>query len=266
MNSFIEKTAMALVPEPFREFVPYVSPTALRVIHRDRVASLALEATLESISESAHRETVKKARLFQSRRGAGTRLQVVDKIPEPLSVRSLSETQRQEIGERILEAYFSCLHSNHPLPLDFRPKHFHWNATEETLEWMPSRLQSPLSDDFQIRLTSLYSGFFRDDPAATARGIELYAWKTEAEAGYLARVETLMREHFGDARSKQVRFEIQHFRRTFQLVFEEAVRSRAKLHPELTLVGTALAGLYVTLESLNVPLDVAKTYRTVVGL
>jgi hypothetical protein len=76
-------------------------------------------------------------------------------------------------------------------------------------------------------------------------------------------MEALMRKHFGDAESSAVSFSIAHFRSTFHLVFEEAIASKSRFHPELPFIGAALAGLYVTLEKIGVPLNVARAYSKV---
>jgi hypothetical protein len=44
-------------------------------------------------------------------------------------------------------------------------------------------------------------------------------------------------------------------------IFRETADSKAKLHPELTFLGVALVGLYLTLEQLQVPLDPRQAFE-----
>jgi len=67
--------------------------------------------------------------------------------------------------------------------------------------------------------------------------------------------------HFGSA--GETRFQVAHFRSTFESIFTEVAESGAKLHPELTFLGVELVGLYLTLESLNVPLDARAAFEQV---
>jgi hypothetical protein len=108
---------------------------------------------------------------------------------------------------------------------------------------------------------ALYEGFYRQDQAALANGIELYSWDSRPLAGFAQRIERLLREHFGPGDEGALRFSIANFRSTFDRIFREADDSKAKLHPELTFLGVALVGLYLTLEQLQVPLDPRQAFE-----
>lgn len=255
----------ALVPEPFREFLPYASPNAVRVIHFAQVGQAVGRAAVRSLSESAHRENVERIARdpFFSRSGIAVS---VERRPDSgAALSSFSEAERIEIGNSILRVYFGCLRGEIDFPLDFRPSHFEWDSDGRRLKWYPSRLASPLDPEFRSALCSLYRGFFEDDPEASRRGLGLYAWKTPVDARYFEKVEEVLRAHFGDARSEPILFSMEHFKQSFKRLFDVAIAERAKLHPELSLIGVGLAGLYVSLEELGVPLDVRSAYRSVFG-
>jgi len=104
------------------------------------------------------------------------------------------------------------------------------------------------------RLRSLYAGFYEADSERLAEGLELYQWKCRPSPGFAARMQHLLQSHFGPA-AGQVEFAVSHFRSTFDAIFKEAAQSQACFHPDLTFLGVELVGLYLTLESLAVPLD-----------
>lgn len=258
--SFTERAALLLVPKPFQEFLAYVSPSALRVIHKDKVLGLALDIVGRTLSRGDYdrdcaiwKAAVEKANL---------EVDVVDKIETPLSLAPV--TDGKLIGERILEVYFLLIHAEVPLDLDLRPNHFGWNSETKRLLWCPSRLRHRRSAEFHARVVDLYRGFFADDRVAAGRGLELYRWDSAPADGYDERMESLLRIHFGDVRSGPIRFDMKHFKETFHLSFEEAIRSKSRFHPELTFLGTALAGLYVTLGGLDIALDVRSAYEKIV--
>ncbi|RYZ88443.1 MAG: hypothetical protein EOP04_09385 [Proteobacteria bacterium] len=54
---------------------------------------------------------------------------------------------------------------------------------------------------------------------------------------------------------------MKHFKETFGLIFQEAIASKSKFHPELSFLGATLATLYVTLELLDQELPVREIYQ-----
>ncbi len=259
--SFIEDAIARLVPGPFKEFLPFVSPSALKVIHKEKVLSLALEITGRAVTRNRYEE--EHARIAESlgRSNLKNKIQVTKVSEKKLSIENLSSEQKKLIGETILELYFLMIHQPVALYLDLRAGAFSWDSATQILHWHPSHIFHLRTPEFLKRVQDLYKGFFEGTRDATERGLGLYRWDAKPSEGFDARIEVLMRKHFGDATSKAVHFKITHFKETFHLVFEEAIRSKSRFHPELTFLGAALAGLYVTLELLGEPLDVAKSYQ-----
>lgn len=249
-----EAWAAKVAPAPFREFLAYASPTALKVIRPAQVLRRAWEvASHVSTPNERAREA---ARLSTSIANAGLdqKLRVATEQGAPLDVESLTDPERRLVGQRVLTLYFHQLYWDGPLFLDLRPKHLSWSSERQQLSFYPSSLWCRPDGDFMQRLRSLYEGFYEEQPPKMARGLELYQWECDATPGFSARMERLLREHFGGS-SEETRFAIGHFRSTFEAIFREAARSRACLHPDLTFLGVELVGLYLTLESLGVPLD-----------
>jgi len=260
-----ESWAARLGPEPFRDFLPYTSASALKVIHVKQVLSRALSVAQHVSDESARARAT--LRLQESLRAAGF-AELLEISPEPVSglvVSGLSEADREVIGERVLALYFHLLVREGPLFLDLRPRHFSWAPGRRTLRFYPSSLWCEPEPAFMQRLRALYAGFYRNDEEALAQGIELYRWHSSPSDGFATRVEGLLRNHFGSTDGSPVRFLVSHFRATFEAIFREVANSRAKLHPDLTFLGVELVGLYLTLESLNVALHVQPAFEKARG-
>lgn len=249
-----ESWAARLAPEPFRDFLQYASPSALKVIHTQQVLRRALEVA-QHLSRPAERaQQAERLRASLEQAGLSAELKIAEQPVTRLDTAGLSEAERALIGQRVLALYFHQLHGDGPLFLDLRPRHFCWSSERQELSFYPSGLWCRPDAEFMSRLRSLYSGFYDADPSKLAQGLELYRWECEPSPGFSARMEALLRQHFGVGQSGEMPFAIAHFRATFDAIFKEAAGSRARLHPDLTFLGVELVGLYLTLESLSVPL------------
>jgi len=255
-ESLKRAAAEKLVPAPFREFLPYVSANALGVIHKEKVLGLALDIVGKYVSGRQFEDDVRETTKFFD----SPRFSVVERLDETTPLGELLPEDRSLAGVAILEIYFRMIRFPIPLYLDLRPGGFGWDPAHSRLLWKPNRLRLHPSEEFRDRVRNLYRGFFIDDSEATKRGVELYRWESSPSDGFDSRIGALLAQHFGDARHSHIRFDTVHFRRTFALIFDEAIRSESRFHPELTFLGTALAGLYVSLKTIAEPLDVAKAY------
>jgi hypothetical protein len=262
--SLLQKWATSATPEPFREFIPYVSPSSLHVVYVDEVLKKALDigkgyfqgrtgtvltSLFDSEKSTVFSEFLKRENIdFTSEKVAG------------IDVSALSAEDRKAIGDRLLGLYFSMTHHSALFLLDLRLKHFQWDAATKTLTYSPPPLYFSPSEDFRSGIMALYRGFYFSDPAATSEGIHLYAWKMKMKESFRERMEVLIRTHFGAGDQSQVSFSIQHFKSSFHEIFEEAKRNGSKFHPELTFVGVMLVTLYLSLEALGETHDVRKIY------
>jgi hypothetical protein len=250
---------MRLTPEPFRDFLPYTSLSALRVIHTGKVLERALEIVRHYGSDDARRRAAQI--LTESLKAADLNIQIATSPVAGLDVGTLSPETRAAIGASVLGLYFHQLHRRVPWFLDLRPRHFAWDAAGRCLSFFPSGLWYEPEPGFKRRVQALYAGFYRQDQPALATGVELYGWESRPSAGFAQRIERLLREHFGPGDAPQLRFSIANFRSTFDRIFRETADSKAKLHPELTFLGVGLVGLYLTLEQLQVPLDPRRAFE-----
>ncbi|HYQ30160.1 MAG TPA: hypothetical protein VER04_23180 [Polyangiaceae bacterium] len=251
--------AMRLTPEPFRDFLPYTSLSALKVIHTGRVLKRALEIVQHYGSDAARTRAAQT--LATSLSTAGLAIEIARSPVAPLNVTALSPEARAEIGASVLGLYFHQLHGRGPWFLDLRPRHFAWNDAQRSLSFFPSGLWYEPDPAFRLRVQALYEGFYRQAPAALATGVELYSWDSRPSPGFSQRIERLLRDHFGPGDASETHFSIAHFRSTFDRIFQETADSNAKLHPELTFLGVGLVGLYLTLEQLQVPLNARRAFE-----
>jgi hypothetical protein len=258
-----EAAVSRLVPAAFRDFLPLVSPSGLRVIHKEKVLALAIDAAASVMRRAKYDEDFVELERAVRASPLQSHVELTKTQMSPLDVSALPSEVRKKIGKAILMVYFFMIREPLALHLDLRPTAFGWDITRERLVWQPSRLRTLRSADFSERIRGLYRGFFERSESGTEAGIALYRWEATPTEGFDSRMEALMRKHFGDAESSDVLFSTSNFRETFHLMFEEAIASRTRFHPELTLLGTTLAGLYVTLEKVGVPLDVAGAYREI---
>ena len=257
----VESWAARLAPEPFRDFLPYASASALKVIHAKQVLGKAL-AVAQHVNDAKAR--AQQSHLLAESLAAAGLAGHVGIASEPgagLRAIHLTESERRALGGRVLALYFHLMNWGGPLFLDLRPRHLSWDSEQQKLSFYPSSLWYAPGADFMQRVRALYAGFYRKDAVAMAHGVDLYRWASTPTPGFAERMERLLRAHFGS--TGETRFSIAHFRATFDAVFDEVAASHAKLHPELTFLGVELVGLYLTLESLNVPLDAKAAFDRV---
>lgn len=258
----IEAWVKKVTPAPFGEFLPYVSPSALKVMHVEAVLSRAVGIARNRMADA---KRVGAAEVLRAQvRDLGIR---VAEVGGPDASRTGGEdridaapaNERGAIAERILELYFrmTCFHG--PIFLDLRPDRFRWRAG--VLEYYPDGLFCEPTEEFSARVADLYAGFYDSDPARFERGLTLYAWDCRPKAGYLGKMRELLRAHFGTAERGAMRFEISRFRETFHAIFVEASREGGKFHPDLAFLGAALVGVYLSLEALGVEVRPIDAYR-----
>ncbi len=258
----VETWVTRLAPEPFRDFLPYTTVSALKVIHPSQVLAKAVEVGGHFSSGHERARHAEQLRASLAQAGLSEGLAVLDRSPVgPLTASWDAPTSRL-IGQRVLELYFHLLAWEGPLFLDLRPRYFSWDEQRRQLGFYPSSLWYRPDAEFMARVRALYAGFYRRDEAALARGIELYAWHSRPTAGFAARMEALLRDHFGPGETQDMRFSTAHFRATFDRIFLEVAESGAKLHADLPFLGVELIGLYLTLESLAVPLSPRLAFDT----
>lgn len=254
-----------MTPEPFREFLPYVSPSALRIMHTDAVLSRALSIAAGKFRSSELRARSESLRAILNSGSLDSRIRIVEAIEPVFSLGDPKKREseiRREIGERVLELYFRMTCAGGPLFLDLRPTNFGWR--DGFLEFAPPAISLLPDEDFTKCVADLYAGFYLHDETRFRRGMELYAWKCKPRDGYLERLHGMLREHFGAAERGTMQFEIANFRATFHQIFVAATEERAKFHPDLAFLGAALVGVYLTLGALDIDVSPYAAYSRAV--
>ena len=262
--NLLQKWAERVTPAPFREFIPYVSPSSLHVVHANDVLKLALEIGKNAFSRVSPAELLERfpTPLQEELSAAGIELTPAPESTLAVADANLNGPAKKEIGNRILFLYFALIHHAPYLPLDLRLKQFRWDEQSGKLYFQATGFGFNPSPELQSGLAGLYRGFFFHDEAATQSGLDLYAWKSKPKTGYFDRIEGLLRKHFGTSERAEVAFAMPHFRESFHAIFEEAKASNAKLHPELAFVGSLLVTLYLSLDALGQTHPVAAIYHS----
>lgn len=255
--SWMQKWAMGVTPESFKGFLPYVSPSSLQVIFPTEVLELALKIGKRSLKGGLSPDTLSETWRNRMLRSG---IEVVFSPVAGLKPDQLSASERALAGEKLLEFYFLSQQLEGPLFLDLRPEHLEWSSEQQRLRVRASALVHEPTDIFRKSVQSLYRGFYSDDLEATARGVQLYAWKNTGTPQFVEQMNLLLKKHFGDGDQDAVVFSIQHFKDSFHAIFEAAKTEKSKFHPELTFLGVMLVTLYLSLESLGVPLRVRTAY------
>ncbi len=256
-----EAWATRITPEPFRDFLPYTSVSALKVIHTPIVLRKALDVMQHYGAERLRANVAERLSASIREAGLDPDVQIGNRPAAPLSLAGMSEASRTRLGERLLRLYFHLLKWDGPLFLDLRLRNLAWDESKQRLTFYPSGLWCQPDREFRRRVQALYAGFYQHDPEALTIGVELYSWDSDPLPGFAFRIEKLLRDHFGGGDTSSMRFSLAHFRQTFDHIFQEAAQSRAKLHPDLTFLGVGLVGLYLTLDALEVPLDPKQAFE-----
>ena len=252
---------MIFVPEPFRDFLPYVSPKALQVIHFSEVfahASKISESALNPSKKSVQRK--KFISIFEAESNLEF-FEIVSEKPKKVEIETLTIEEKTYFGESLLNLYFFLVLKSPLLSLDLRLDRFGFHPRTRKIQFHPSSLFFEPSEYFQGSVGTLYKGFYDQDQESWEQGLGLYRWKCAPTIGYDSRIEHVLKHHFGIQDASSFQFSMEHFKNSFALIFEEAKQSKAKLHSELPFLGMALATLYSTLDPLKVPLNVRKSYR-----
>lgn len=162
----------------------------------------------------------------------------------------LPEHARREVGQRILEIYFTQVFWSGEALLDVRADKF---ARRElgSLTWRPGALYLRWQPGFLDGIRGLYLGFYLDDDALFARALEQLD---------MAGSSTALRDLLGREDPRNTVFDIQAFHARFHELFLSQRARGVSLHRNFLPLGVCLASLYETLDTLGVPLDVKAAF------
>ncbi|RYZ77806.1 MAG: hypothetical protein EOP04_30790, partial [Proteobacteria bacterium] len=178
-----ERALSSLVPKSFQDFLGYVSPGALGVVHKERVLKMAVSIAQHSVGSEHYQKAYLQMEQVLSEQSLP--ISMTDQaLARQLGQQDLAEATRKRVGELVLSLYFVMIESEVPLFLDLRPAQFYWDESQQILQWHPSKLFHVPGHDFHYRIQKLYEGFFENNPIATEVGIELYRWESKPKAGF----------------------------------------------------------------------------------
>lgn len=155
-------------------------------------------------------------------------------------------------GAAVLGTYFRQIMQNDVAVLDLRSGAFDFKSGK--VKWTPKPVFYQWDASFIAGIRQMYRGFYRGDDDAFVEGLE---------ALDLAHAQDIFRTHFGAGDQRSVEFRLEHFRKSFQAIFESCKKNKTRLHPDFFALGAFLLCLYEHLEGLGVPLDVRGAFDAV---
>ena len=174
---------------------------------------------------------------------------------------SLSTEDRVEAGESVLRLYFTQLRNSKGLCLDLRPRHFEYR--NNTLVFSPNNVWLAFSEDFRVGLLNLYKGFYFDNDELFETALKSIGLTKNLSPKEDEELKELFRKHFGPGDQEEVVFSLEHFKESFYELFKVFMDHEVALDKDFMFLGVYLVGLYMNLESLNVPLNVREIFLDV---
>jgi len=185
---------------------------------------------------------------------------VLGRVTRALNSRGMTVSERKQLGDKLLGIYFRQIFSDVPLFFDLRPSRLGWDGEE--LTWDATKSFFVLEPTFRRSLQNLYRGYYDNDLALLKTALsELNLVADHEDEVGEKRVVDLLLNRFSGGREGTVRFSMQQFKSSFDSLFNELISGKKRLPPDFAFVGLLLASLYLTLESLDVDLDVSSQYR-----
>jgi len=229
------------------EFAGYMSPAFLEALPPAMLARQLRQIATNYLTRRGF--TGVKATVLAAAKRYGLPVEDTSSDTDDRS-RSLPPGQR---GKTVLRLYFMLILALDVALLDLRAASFRDEG--EGLIWSPAPLFVTWTPEFICNLRALYSGFYLGDDGA---------FRSALCALGLAGAEAELRAHFG-ADQGSLDFHLTDFRRSMNAVFSAAVRTEAKIAPEMLHLGIALACLYEHLETLGEAFDVRAAYLDAVA-
>jgi len=226
------------------QFVDYASPALFDVMPLRTLFSQGREF----IKNGRDQERFEKARQqigdALDERKVAIRI-AADEPKTSASLTDLATETKRDIGQRVLQLYFTQLLATPTAILDLRSESFH--ASEEgLLTWTPRALYVEWDPDYLAGLRQVYVGFYLDDDAEFERGVEGIGLEGSGD---------LLRKHLGSGDQRNVRFETSAFHSSFHDLFVRCRDRGVTLHRNFLALGVYLVCLYDVLESLGLEFD-----------
>jgi hypothetical protein len=241
----------SFIPEPLREFLPYLSPQAFKVVPWLELAKKSLTLATQS------RETFELSPII----GVELCGQFSEQSVALDSV-ALSDQTRREIGQRILKLYFMNILSAKSVWIDFRAQSFRWDELKNQLLWRPTRLSLHWDLGFSRHANALYEAYYTGDHSHLRETLTALGFVSAEESeSSLSNFLLVLEKHFGPGDQSEVAFSSRKLAGTLHALFLELQQRGARLKPDFAFLGIMLATMTLTLESLRASLDVRAAFN-----
>ena len=242
---------MALRGTSWSHLVDYASPALFDVIPAR--ALLAQSRELFANRSDADRFSVVREHVggILKERGIEVEITSGSRRPDELALTELSEEGRRDLGQRVLDVFFTQVFANTESILDLRSENL--GATERgALSWRPGALYVRWQPDFLDGLRDLYRGFYLGDEARFVEGLRQL---------HLERSGDALRNLLCEDDPSNTRFDSAQFHERFHELFVEYRDRGISIHRNFLPLGVSLMSLYDTLDPLNVAFNVEAAVR-----
>ena len=162
----------------------------------------------------------------------------------------------KKIGEQVLGHYFYEIFHMQEWSLDLSVDRFSLDS-DGLLYCDLKGIKRSFNSDFIQSIRSLYIGFYENNEVEFQKGLQVFNIKNNH-----AEAKQVLLKHFAEAKDEDILFSITHLNQSFENIFKVLIESNAKVGSDFAFFGIRLITLYLTLESLNTPLNVSAAYQS----
>jgi hypothetical protein len=251
----------AFIPPFIREFLPYISPRALKVIPVKGVGGQAFTVTKRLMTGEGTAQLKKQLEPHLPEKLRFATHTEVKGMQRECPLERLSADEKREAAQKILDLYFMQIHRGEELFLDLRARHFSWKPEGRDLLWSPSALWIQWDPEFHKSLLDLYAGFYEADDSKLDHALnQLKLLSSDSPAEERERMKGLLKEHFGGGEQREVDFKIDRLKHSFHEIFGELETMGRRLPADFAFLGIYITSLYLALEELGQTLNPRQAY------
>lgn len=231
----------AFIPEELRQLARFVPTRGWDVIEWRSLITTMRSVSWRYVSGAGVRK------LQAATAGQVDSLQLVSSLrgADPLDGITAARARKQ-LGDRILDLYFRQWDIEQGLFLDLRSARF--GVLDDALLYAPNGLWIQLRPEFRQGMLGIYRSFYSADEAAFEAALrQMGLLQPGLTAAAEDELKGLLHKHFGIDQKAQ-KFSIDHFKASFDELFEFFIEHRCSLHSDFVFVGFYLITLYLTLE------------------
>ncbi len=232
------------------QFIDYASPALFDVMPMRALIAQGKEFIANG--SSSDRFAAVRDQIASSLQARGVEVDLeAEQSNRRLSAPDLTDEEKRQAGHRILEIYFAQIFAGDVALLDLRTEAF--GLTDgNTLAWQPRAFYVQWQPEFLDGVRNLYAGFYLDDDARFAHGLEQLNLQDSGDA---------LRNHLGSGDQRSVRFETSAFHASFHDTFVACRDQGVALHRNFLALGIYLVCLYDVLETLGLEFDVRSAFE-----